>query len=102
MAGVNLPQNRYFSAARNCTILHTTGAAANRYMENPLKPAEFEVLGNSNFDWLPVYQLSLIQLVNRYPCFDKAVEFEGATLEVLANRNQPVGQLIRFRSKEAF
>ncbi len=44
MAGLNLPQNRYCSVARNCTILHTTGGAANRYLENPLKPAEFQVL----------------------------------------------------------
>jgi predicted kinase len=49
-------------------------------------------LDNRNFDWRPVYRFSLMPLGNRYPCFDKAVEFEETTLEVLVNRNQPAGQ----------
>ena len=59
---------------------------------NPLKPAEFQVLDNRNFNWHPVYRFWRIPLGNRYRCFDKAVGFEGATLEVLVNRNQPGGQ----------
>ena len=59
---------------------------------NPLKPAEFQVLENRNFDLQLVYQFWIIPLGNRYSCFDKAVEFEGTTLEVPVNRNQPGGQ----------
>ena len=102
MVDLNLPENRYCGIARNCTFLHTRGMAANRHLEKPLKPAEFQVLKNRNFDWRLVYRFWIIPLSNRYLCFDKAVEFEGTPLDVLANRNQSVGQLIRFRGKEAF
>ena len=102
MAELNLPENRYFRIARNCTFLHTRGLAANRHLEKPLKPAEFQVLENRNFDWQSVYLFWIIPLGNRYPCFDKAVGFEGTTLDVLANRNQSVGQLICFSGKESF
>ncbi len=59
---------------------------------NPLKPAEFQVLDNPNFDWHPIYRFWITPIGNRYPYFDKAVGFEGTTLEVLVNRNQPVEQ----------
>jgi len=101
MADLNLTQNRYFSIARNCTLLHTNGGAANRYLENPLKPAESQGLEKRNFDWQLVYRFWRVPFGNRYP-FDNAVGFEGMTREALANRNQLLGQLIRFRSKEAF
>jgi len=89
MADLNLTQNRYFSIATNCTFLHTTGGAANRYLENPLKPAEFQVFRKDNLAWRQACRFWVIPLGSHYPCFDKAVEFEGATIEVLANRNQP-------------
>jgi hypothetical protein len=59
---------------------------------NPLKPAEFQVLDNPNFDWQPIYRFWIISIGNRYPYFDKAVGFKGTTLEVLVNRNQPAEQ----------
>ena len=62
MVDLNLPENRYCGIARNCTFLHTRGMAANRHLEKPLKPAEFQVLKNRNFDWRLVYRFWIIPL----------------------------------------
>jgi hypothetical protein len=85
-----------------CTLLRKTRGSTNSNSENPLKPAEFQVFRKDNLACRPACHFWAIPLGNRYLCFDKAVGFEGMTREALANRNQLLGQLIRFRSKEAF
>ena len=71
-----------------------------REWENPLKPAEYEVLGN-RYPKFPSFCMKQgITVSNRNLQFDSPVEFEGVSFLFPLNRNLLADQLVRFRDME--
>ena len=68
--------------------------------ENPLKPAEYEVLGNRYPKSASFCMKQGVAVSNRNLQFDSPVEFEGASLLFPLNRNLLADQLLRFRDME--